>query len=441
MSIFAGVAETAITPPVGVEMLEPRGVPTTAIREDLYLRVLALGDGETTVFIATLDLLGLEPGLVQQMQRAVFNRTGIGAERLMLLCSHNHSAPVTLACCPDTQEKRHRAWEEQLVQAMAETVERAGSRLSPAALGVGRGDVQIGVNRRLAQLTRAALGVNHAGPVAPWVDVLRVDCHDTSPAILFSHAAHPVTVHDTGTEINPDYPGAAVRQVRQRLDGHPIAMFAQGCAGNINVVAWRGGFEAAEQVGTVLGNAAADAAQQALPVQDAILQVASHTVELPFETIEPVVAKTILARVQESIAATSGSSGDGRVSSDQCSLLNWAEQMAARARSADAERGLPCQIQIFVLGPEVALVALGHEPFIEYQLFLQANSPFRHTFVFGYANACSSYIPTADAYYLGGYESHGAHKLFGLPRLLPQSEQILKTACLNLLAELRSRYL
>jgi hypothetical protein len=85
-------------------------------------------------------------------------------------------------------------------------------------------------------------------------------------------------------------------------------------------------------------------------------------------------------------------------------------------------------------------VALGHEPFVEYQLFLQVNSPFRHTFVFGYANTCSSYVPTADAYYLGGYESHGAHKLFGLPRLLPHSEQILKRACLALLAELRSQY-
>ena len=54
------------------------------------------------------------------------------------------------------------------------------------------------------------------------------------------------------------------------------------------------------------------------------------------------------------------------------------------ARAAEPPTGLPLQIQAFSLGRELAIVGLSHEPFGEYQRFLQHESPFPHTLVFGY---------------------------------------------------------
>lgn len=82
MPWFANAAEAVITPPVGVEILEPRSVPT-----DLYVRALALRDGQTTLVIVTLDLLGLDPHLVAQIRQAVQRRTGIAPSSLMLTTS------------------------------------------------------------------------------------------------------------------------------------------------------------------------------------------------------------------------------------------------------------------------------------------------------------------------------------------------------------------
>ena len=102
---------------------------------------------------------------------------------------------------------------------------------------------------------------NPNGPVVPWVDVLRVDRLDGSPAaILFSHAAHPVVIHGSSRLISADYPGFATRKLKDRFGGNVLTMFGQACGGNINADPLQGGFAAADHVGTVLAEAAFQAA-------------------------------------------------------------------------------------------------------------------------------------------------------------------------------------
>ena len=50
-------------------------------------------------------------------------------------------------------------------------------------------------------------------------------------AVLFSYAAHPVSVHSTSTEFTADYPGYAARYIQSRYPGS-IAVFLQGCGAN-----------------------------------------------------------------------------------------------------------------------------------------------------------------------------------------------------------------
>ena len=94
---------------------------------------------------------------------------------------------------------------------------------------------------------------------------------------------------------------------------------------------------------------------------------------------------------------------------------------------------MPFEVQGFSLGEDIALLGLSHEVFVEYQLYLQGHSPFPHTMVFGYTNACADYVPTAEAFVLGGYEVQGAPKLYGWPSLTPACERIVKDAGLGAL--------
>ena len=440
MAIWANVAEAVITPPIGVEMIEPRGVPSTAVHDDLYVRAVSLGDDRTTICVVTMDLLGLDADLLERVRSAVEEQTGLVRERLMLTASHNHSAPLTIPYDVTVQPRRNRDWEAQLVERIADTVARAQTAMVPVSLAVGRADVQVGLNRRLSTLTGTTMSPNPAGPVAPWVDILRVDRSGNAPlALLFSHAAHPVTVHSTATEFTADYPGAAALTIRNALGAGVTPLFAQGCAADINVVPLRGGFTEAERAGTLLGQAALAAASQARGIAGGTIRIASETVHLDFELMNANVCQAVIQRLQESYSTLQARGADNRTLDQQTIGLAWARKMLGYARDAQSPAGLPFQVQAFALGRDLALVGLSHEPFVEYQLFLQQESPFPHTMVFGYTNGCESYVPTADACYLEGYEAFGAQRLYGVPHLQPSCEQKVKQTCLQILSELWSQ--
>ncbi|MEM7028728.1 MAG: neutral/alkaline non-lysosomal ceramidase N-terminal domain-containing protein [Chloroflexota bacterium] len=435
--MFANVAEAVITPPIGVEMIEPRGVPSTGVHDDLYVRTLALRGDDTVLCIVTMDLLGLDTDLVTQVQHAVEEQTGLPAPHLMLTASHNHSAPLTMPYDANVQANRDREWEAHLIQAIAETVRQAQTGMMPVKLSVGRTKVQIGLNRRISTLTGTTMSGNPAGPIAPWVDVLRIDrTNGETLALLYSHAAHPVTVHSTATQFTADYPGVAAHTIQTHLGSSVMALFVQGCAADINVNPLRGGFTEAEKVGVRLGEATVQAAKQTSHLRDTTLQALTKTIYLDFELMDAPVCQAIIQRFQEAYSTLEAQGADKQTLNNQATCLAWAKKMLTLAQASEPPPGLPLQIQAFALGKALVMVGLSHELFIEYQLHLQQESPFPHTFVFGYTNGCESYVPTADAYYLQGYESYGAQRLFGVPRLLPSCEQKIKAACLDILAEL-----
>lgn len=410
-------------------MLEPPGMPTTGIHDDLYCRALVLDDGTQRIAIVSLDLLGMDTTLLWRIQQAVWQQTRIPAANLMLTATHNHSAPVTLDCGQD--EYRNRAWEDTLIRHIAACVAQTAADMQPVTLAFGREHVQIGVNRRLSIMGRTRMLPNPHAPIVPYVDMLCVNRADGSPlAVLFSHAAHPVTVHTAATEFNADYPGFAVRYLRDALGAEVMPLFAQGCAGDINVESLAAGIDEARRLGIILGRAAEKAASNAEPIQVERLHVANRETILPYEHIAPEILDAITQRINESAQALPEQDNDPRVLHDQRMLVKWAE------RVRHAPPGLRFQAQGIAFADQLVIIGMTHELFAAYQIAIEAHSPFRHTMCFAYTNGCNGYIPTAEAFYLGGYEVEGAPKLFGVPRLQPASETLVHATVDDLLAEL-----
>ena len=70
-------------------------------------------------------------------------------------------------------------------------------------------------------------------PIDPSVGVIRVDDLDGNPiAVVFRYSAHPVTVGSRSQVASSDYPGPAREVLERNLGG--LALFLQGCGGNIN---------------------------------------------------------------------------------------------------------------------------------------------------------------------------------------------------------------
>jgi hypothetical protein len=274
------------------------------------------------------------------------------------------------------------------------------------------------------------------GTVVPWVDVLRVDQTDGHPrAILFSHAAHPVIVHGASRLISADYPGYAVKRVREHFGGGTLALFAQACGANINGDPLRGGFAAAERAGIKLAEAAIEAAIQsqalpgaaltfrsiksALPIRDfppvkeleRALQEAEARLAKSFSSLEP--TDNQLWELQDRLLPASESCADSSENNVQpMSEQPWWHQdtalclrdMIGKVRQGK-KQSLRFEVAALTVGDTWCLLATTHELFAEYQLWFEEAAPFRHKMALAYTNGCESYVPTDRAFLEGGYEA------------------------------------
>jgi hypothetical protein len=234
-------------------------------------------------------------------------------------------------------------------------------------------------------------------------------------AALFSYAAHPVIVHATSTLISADYPGFAVEALRAARGPGGVYLFAQGCGGNVNALPLKGGLEAARAAGRNLGQAvgrALAAPGEALPPGG--LRLVASELSLPLQAPPP--PDDLRRRL-------AGEADPGRRA--------HLEKVLALAERGE-RRSMRMPIRALAIGDDLAILALGNEPFAEYALWAAEVSPFRHTMVLGYTGGIECYVATAEDYRLGergGYEAspRGAAAMYeaGLP-LAPEAEDVVR---------------
>lgn len=400
MAVLAGAAEVKITPEVGTYLLGPV-LRSTGVHDDLFARALVLSDGTNIAAVVCLDIIGLDIEFADEIRAAVTHKTGIST--VILNCSHTHSAPFTIPWTTIFWERHLKEdveWRTELNHKIADVVSDAMSKLQEVTLRVGRAPVQVGKNRRVPRDGGCVMLPNPDGPVVPWVDVLKLDDSDKNPvAVLFSHAAHPVIVHASSTLISADYPGFAASLVREKLGNGAIAMFAQGCGANINGYPLCGGIDAAQEAGTTLGQAVLSAIENSTPVPASSIAFASESLMLQFQDYPSIdECEEVIKSAREQLASE-GEREDGGIRKNELCIQDLIE----KARRNE-QQNLRFEINALRIGT-FCLITMPHEVFADYQLWAVENSPFEHTFVFGYTNGCESYIPVDSAFEIGGYEA------------------------------------
>ncbi len=431
---YSGYAEVIITPPLGTLMVEPQSKVATGVHDDLYLRVITFSDSVDTVALATYDLVGMDIPMANKLQKKIAKASNLPADAIMLSSSHNHNAPVTVNLGSGRQ--RNESWEDQLEQQSIATVNRALENMEPVTIAFAKEPVQVAFNRRLMMFNRARMVPHPHGPVEKEVRVLSVSNANDEQRILFNYPAHPVAVHAASAWFSADFPGFTVKYIKDSLTENVQAMFAQGCAGDINVDPLRGGYQAAAEVGEKLGNAVIAAVTKSENISNGRLRYQSRTIHLPYRPIKPKTAEKLEIQVQEAMRTLKENEADSITLEDQQDVLHWTRVVQHVANNPDSIAGLPMQVQIFSLGKELAILAFSHELFVEYQKYFQENSPFANTMVLAYTNGSASYIPTAEAFYLNGYEIHGAQHRYAQPYLNPEVEDLIKKTGMEILNEI-----
>ncbi len=389
--------------------------PATGIHDPLFVRVLALCDGEKEWALAVLDLLSLDREASERLREDISRSTGIRPDALTLACTHTHSGPQTLSgfipgTPPDEEE-----YLEHLAGYVSSAVSAACAQRRPAPVKHARGRVEgISADRRL-QGTSTSAGE---------LDLLLVG--DT---LLIYFACHPTVLGSANREISADFPGATISYIERRLGLN--CLFVQGAAGNLSTrLTRRGqGFGEVKRLGERLGHAVENLVARTREVPSDGLDVASNTFSLPLRDIpSPEQAREKVAAHKRHLDRMSGSDA-ARLRTAQTALEGALieEALAGCAATIDDL----CPISAIRVGG-AAFVTVPGELFSDLGDRIRERSPFFPTCIVGYAGGYVGYLPGAAGYDPESYESSATP-------FAPEAGDLVAEEALRLLNMLKSR--
>ncbi|MCA9052871.1 MAG: hypothetical protein KDA75_03495, partial [Planctomycetaceae bacterium] len=211
------------------------------VNDPLYVKALVLQSGDTTAVIATVDAVAIggigyiKDDYLPTVRETLERELGIPPEHFLVNASHCHGV-----VCADVAART------------VEAVKMAKANLVPVRVGIGRGhEDRIMENRRLKLKSGREADVRHAyslppddevasvGPVDPEIGLLRLDREDGRPlAVVYNFACHPIQGVPSGGN-TADIIGFASKAIEENLDDDTIALFLQGCGGDINPISYK----------------------------------------------------------------------------------------------------------------------------------------------------------------------------------------------------------
>lgn len=277
----------------------------------LHARALVLQSGDTRLAIVTLDVVSLgEIGYIKndflpKLRARIEKELHIPPANVLVNTSHCHGIP-----CTDVEERTFQA------------VRRAAAKLVPVRIGMGTGhEDRVSENRRMKLKSGREADVRHAyslppddevastGPIDPQIGILRVDRLDGATlAAVYNFACHPIQGMPSGAN-TADLTGFASEVIEDNLDGGAVALFLQGCGGDINPAMYKEPNlpRSAETLGNLLGLSTLKALRQIKPKADDRLTVLNEPLELPRADLAPRIAalEAEQQRLVQSLAGTS----------------------------------------------------------------------------------------------------------------------------------------
>ena len=406
----AGYSKVCISPPIGAPLagFAAREGVSAGIHDDLYARALVLSNETAAFALVSVDLLALPSEFVKRLRTMIESKTGINGDAVMIASTHTHAGPVTIRTFFNPEESVDATYMNFLAAAVEESVSNAWRDRFPAKVGVGVGRVEgVGVNRRSPDQR----------PIDEQVGIIKVDdLRGRSRAVLINYSCHPTVLGPDNLLVTGDFPNFAVEEIERSLGPDSLAMFVNGTQGNISmghsselsaigVITPGRTFERAAELGHLLAEATLRELPSIVTTNDPALSALTIPINLPLKDYPPLEdARKSLMEAEEVLERLSGESAPlekimpAKTRRLYASITNF----YARETQNLPNGNLPIELQGFRVG-EAAFVAIPGEVFVEIGLALKRQSP-HPTFVFGIANGYIGYVPTSEAFEVGGYE-------------------------------------
>ena len=285
--VFAATCDhiLAATLSAGVARVEITDRSAGPVNDPLYAKALVLRSGSTTIAIVTVDAVAIgEIGRIKNSYMATVRtklqeELGILPKNVLVNASHCHGVVA-----------------EDVDERTIQAVKLAAQNLMPVRIGVGVGrENRIMENRRLKLKSGREADVRHAyslppddqvadvGPVDPEIGVLRLDRMDgRTLAVVYNFAVHPIQGVPNGGN-TADIIGFASKVIEDNLSEGTLALFLQGCGGDINPILYKDVEHprSAEPLGNLLGLSTLQAVRKIECRDTERLSLLSEIISLP----------------------------------------------------------------------------------------------------------------------------------------------------------------
>ncbi|NWG12619.1 MAG: hypothetical protein HXY20_03695 [Acidobacteria bacterium] len=423
MTLVAGAAIREISPNQPMQLC---GYPhvlrlSTGIHDPLLAAALYLENGSEAVLLGVLDLLMINSDAARRLRKRVSSALRLPEERILISCTHTHSAPVTARYLPFIGDPAMPMPDADYLQfcedRFVESAVAARVDARPAGLCWTTADgTGVGGNRNSPE-----------GPADPEVGVLAIQADGKLHSLAVIYGMHPTVLHEDSTLVSADFPHFVRRDLQDR-HGARVLYFTGPCGNQSprrHVAAQT--FSEAERLGRLLGSAVEASLDDLQFDGNPVLSGRITSVDLPWRKLPTVAeAQDLVARRREEyerLKAAAAPRADVRTAE----VAVFGAEATLRLAQCDVEAVLasvlPAEVQVLRIG-DSCVVGFPGEIFVEYALDLKTRAPIR-TFVIAFANGeLQGYIVTAEALAAGGYEA--ASSLF-----VPAAGRMLVDAALG----------
>jgi neutral ceramidase len=392
--VGAKVEDATPTWPARLSGFAARRGLSIGAHDPISVRALAVDD----TCLICIDVVGLDDETCAQIRAS----SPFADDHVFVAATHTHGGPAVMNGHLGTYDREAR----QLIALAAVRAATGALRdRQPATLEFAdAGPAPVATDRRRggrpAEARMQALRwKSEAGATIAW---------------LATYPCHPVVLGPNNRLFTGDYP-AALRDRLEEVAPGSIAVFATGCAGDINVghnaaasfsraADLRRTFEEATRIGRLLANLVLNANWCAIAE---ISPTATRT-EPVVLTTSPLDGRSVEMQRTEWQAQLDETTDEGHAAV----LAEWIAWSATpRASTKSSWVGSVSVVR----WASVTLVFLPGEPFLQTAVEIARHSVSTACLVLGYTNGCPGYLPPADAYGDGGYEVTDAHRYYGMP--------------------------
>jgi hypothetical protein len=425
-----GQGRVNITPkgPIWLAGYGDRKKPSEGVDQPLYLKALAIQEGKSTppLVLITADLIGFSRATTDDIAVRLQKEFGIPRANFLMIASHTHAGPViysnlkTMFDLKGKDAEVVQAYTRELVDHAVAAAARAIGTMKPARLFFCRGKATFAVNRRVFGEKGVNFGVNWSGAVDHEVPVLGIeDPAGKTQAIVFGYACHCTTLTGSWYRIGGDWAGYA-QEFLERAYPDAMACFATGCGADANPEP-RGKLEHAVQHGLEIAGSVSQALKGSrLPIEGSF-RTAFDLVDLPL-------ARPPTREVYEKRL----------VDPNQFVRRHARRQLEILDRDGKLPAGYQAPVEVWQLGKDLTLVAIGGEVVVDYALRIKREIPRGNIWVAGYSNDVFAYVPSVRILLEGGYEADQSMMYYGLPTRFDNAiEDILNKKVMDLVRQVR----